>query len=200
MFLGRRKSRVGQGAGGWPLVLNEYHHTSALSSAVAERQKEIFILEGKQPSDCLWISRYLWFFFLLACFIFPPLSFPLLSMFCLYRKKIKRKTFLRKKLNAYVEISNLFFMNQLAMNNIKSIYEDLVYSTWNSTQCYVAAWMGGEFGGEWILAYIWLSPFAVHLKLPQHCKSATPQYEIKRWKFGEGNEHSLSNLKNKVCI
>ena len=26
---------------------------------------------------------------------------------------------------------------------------DLLYSTWNSAQCYVAAWMGGEFGGEW---------------------------------------------------
>ena len=25
---------------------------------------------------------------------------------------------------------------------------DLLYSTWNSTQCYVAAWMGGGFGGE----------------------------------------------------
>ena len=23
--------------------------------------------------------------------------------------------------------------------------------------------------GEWILVYIWLSPFAIQLKLPQHC-------------------------------
>ena len=28
--------------------------------------------------------------------------------------------------------------------------KDLRYSTWNSAQCYVAAWMRGEFGGEWI--------------------------------------------------
>ena len=28
--------------------------------------------------------------------------------------------------------------------------KDLPYSTRNSAQCYVAAWMGGEFGGEWI--------------------------------------------------
>ena len=28
--------------------------------------------------------------------------------------------------------------------------EDLLYSTGNSAQCYVAAWMGGKFGGEWI--------------------------------------------------
>ena len=27
--------------------------------------------------------------------------------------------------------------------------KDLLYSTWNSAQSYVAAWMGGEFGGEW---------------------------------------------------
>ena len=32
--------------------------------------------------------------------------------------------------------------------------KDLPYSTWNSAQCYVAAWMGGEFGGEWIHAYL----------------------------------------------
>ena len=42
---------------------------------------------------------------------------------------------------------------------------DLLYIIWNSAQCYVAAWMGGEFGGEWIPVCVWLSPFAVHLKL-----------------------------------
>ena len=30
----------------------------------------------------------------------------------------------------------------------KWINKDLLYSTGNSAQCYVAAWMGGEFGGE----------------------------------------------------
>ena len=28
--------------------------------------------------------------------------------------------------------------------------KDLLYSTWNSAQCYVTAWMGGKFGEEWI--------------------------------------------------
>ena len=46
---------------------------------------------------------------------------------------------------------------------------NLLQSMWNSAGCYMAAWMGGEFGGEWIHIYVWLSPFAVHLKLPQHC-------------------------------
>ena len=42
---------------------------------------------------------------------------------------------------------------------------DLLYSTENSSSCYVATWMGGEFGGEWIHVDVWLNPFAVHLKL-----------------------------------
>ena len=36
-----------------------------------------------------------------------------------------------------------------------------MYSTGNCAQCYVAAWMGGEFGAEWIHVYVWLSPFLV---------------------------------------
>ena len=49
------------------------------------------------------------------------------------------------------------------------INKDLLYNTWKSAQCYVAAWMGGKFRGEWIHLYIWLSPFAVHHKLSHHC-------------------------------
>ena len=36
-------------------------------------------------------------------------------------------------------------------------------------QCYMAAWMGGEFRGERIHVYVWSSRFVVHLKLSQHC-------------------------------
>ena len=32
----------------------------------------------------------------------------------------------------------------------------------------MAAWMGGEFGGERIPVYVRQSPFALHLKLSQH--------------------------------
>ena len=52
--------------------------------------------------------------------------------------------------------------------------KDLLYSTGNCAQCYVAAWVGGEFGGQWIRMYIWLSPFAVHLRLSQHCSLVIP--------------------------
>ena len=47
--------------------------------------------------------------------------------------------------------------------------KDLLYSAGDSAQCYVAAWMGGESGGERIHVYVWLSRFAVPLKLSQHC-------------------------------
>ena len=58
--------------------------------------------------------------------------------------------------------------------------KDLLYSTGNSAQCYVAGWMGGSLGEEqihiyilyiyiYIYIYIWLSRFTVHLKLSQHC-------------------------------
>ena len=46
--------------------------------------------------------------------------------------------------------------------------KDLLDSTGNSAQCYVAAWMGEEFGGEWIQVRVWQSASAVHLKLSPH--------------------------------
>ena len=47
--------------------------------------------------------------------------------------------------------------------------KNLLYSTWNYTQRYVAAWMEGEFEGEGIHVYVWLNPIAVHMKLSQYC-------------------------------
>ena len=47
--------------------------------------------------------------------------------------------------------------------------KDLLYSTWNFAQCYVAAWLGGEVGGEWAHICVWLSSFAGYMKLSQHC-------------------------------
>ena len=52
--------------------------------------------------------------------------------------------------------------------------KDLLYSMGSSAQCYVAAWMGRDFGGEWIHGYARLSPFALHPKLSQHCLWAIP--------------------------
>ena len=47
--------------------------------------------------------------------------------------------------------------------------KDPLDSPGNSAQCHVVAGMGGEFGGEGMHVYGWLSPFAVRLKLSQHC-------------------------------
>ena len=44
-----------------------------------------------------------------------------------------------------------------------------LYSTGKFAPCCVVAWMGEEFGGEQIHVCTGLSPFAVHLKLSQHC-------------------------------
>ena len=41
----------------------------------------------------------------------------------------------------------------------------LLCSAESSAQCHVAAWMGGESGGEWIHVYARLGIFPVHLKL-----------------------------------
>jgi len=46
-----------------------------------------------------------------------------------------------------------FGMDRYTLLYLKWItHMDLLYSTGNSVQCYVAAWMGMGFGGEWIRA------------------------------------------------
>ena len=45
-----------------------------------------------------------------------------------------------------VEMYTLLYLKWIAN-------KDLLYSTWNSAQRYVAAWMGGEFGRERIHVY-----------------------------------------------
>ena len=47
--------------------------------------------------------------------------------------------------------------------------KDLLYSTGNSAQWYVAALVGEAFGREWIHVYVWLSHTSVTLKLSQYC-------------------------------
>ena len=54
--------------------------------------------------------------------------------------------------------------------------------------------MGGEFGGEWIQAYVWLSPFAVHLKQSQHCYLAIFQYKRKENVKKKKKDHIMQGL------
>ena len=50
----------------------------------------------------------------------------------------------------------------------------LLYSSGNSAQCSVPAWMGEEFGGEWIHVYAWLSPFSSPETITTLLSSYTP--------------------------
>ena len=56
---------------------------------------------------------------------------------------------------------------------------DLLYSTWNFAQCYVAVWMEGRFGGEWIYVYVWLSPFSCLAEMIRTLLIGYTQYKIK---------------------
>ena len=64
------------------------------------------------------------------------------------------------------EIVRGFGMDRYTLLYLKWITnKNLLNTTRNSAQCYVAALMKGEFGGEWIHVYVWLSLLAVHWKL-----------------------------------
>ena len=64
------------------------------------------------------------------------------------------------------QIVRKFGMDMNTLTYLKWITNKvLLYRTRNSDQCYVAAWVGGVFEGEWIQVCIWLKPFIVHLKL-----------------------------------
>ena len=68
-----------------------------------------------------------------------------------------------------------------------------MYSTWNSAQYYVAAWLGGGLGGEWKHVYVWLSPFAVKLKLSQYCELAIRHKNFKKQKTKNDENRILGN-------
>ena len=62
-----------------------------------------------------------------------------------------------------------FGINMYTLLYLKCIYvQHKTYCTAQGILSYVTDWMEGESGGEWIHVCVWLSPFAVHLKLSQH--------------------------------
>ena len=67
------------------------------------------------------------------------------------------------------QINNKIFKIKSVGSKLITNKDMELYSTGNSTQYHVVAWMGGAFGGEWIHVYVQLKLFTVHLKLPQHC-------------------------------
>ena len=68
----------------------------------------------------------------------------------------------------------------------------LLYSTGNSAQCYVAAWVGGEFGGEWMCGYVWLSLFYC---LPETKRTLLTDYNpIQNTQFKTNKQVHVVNL------
>ena len=85
------------------------------------------------------------------------------------RATVHNVTKSRTRLSDYAQHSAEFGMDMYTLLCLKWITnKDLLYSIGSSAQCYVAAWMGEEFGGECIHVYVWLRPFVVLLKL-SHC-------------------------------
>lgn len=62
-----------------------------------------------------------------------------------------------------------FQMDRYTLLYLRRITHKVLLHAQETLLSVVAAWMGREHGEEWILVYAWLSSFAVHLKLSQHC-------------------------------
>ena len=75
-------------------------------------------------------------------------------------------------------LTPLFARSSATRKNKRTLQVLLLCSARNNAPCYVAAWVAEESGGEWIHVYVWLGPFAAHLKLSQHFL-AKSQYNIK---------------------
>ena len=72
-----------------------------------------------------------------------------------YHKIFKYKQFLTFRTNYLPRIVREFGIDIYMPLYLKSrTHKVLLYRTVNSGQCYMAAWVGGEFGGEWIHVYV----------------------------------------------
>ena len=59
----------------------------------------------------------------------------------------------------WLEYFSLFGIDRYTVLFLKwKTNKDLLYSAGNSAHCYVVAWVGGEFGEEWIHVFVWLNP------------------------------------------
>jgi len=88
-------------------------------------------------------------------------------------------------------------VREFGMDMYTLLYLKQTYCTAQGTaQCHVAAWMGGEFGGEWIHVYVWLSHFAVHLILSQHCllTDYTPVQNTKVFSYKHPWKNTLKQI------
>ena len=75
--------------------------------------------------------------------------------------------------------------------------KDLLCSTGNSVQCYGAAWVGVEFGREWIHVYLWLeslhcSPKTITILFISYTLTENKKFIIKKEKVS--SRGALSGL------
>ena len=105
---------------------------------------------------CLWFSAFLAPWDPLGCFkdVDTKVLYPRNPYLIGLRGSQRRWNFISSSGDFGIDMYILLYLKW--MTN-----KELLYSTWNSAQCYVAAWLGGEFGREWIHVYVWLSHSAV---------------------------------------
>ena len=65
------------------------------------------------------------------------------------KQKLYKWTYKQKETHRLNERTYGYLHTLLCLNWMTN--KDLLYSTRNSTQCYVAAWMGGDVGREWYM-------------------------------------------------
>ena len=78
-----------------------------------------------------------------------------MNLFTKQKKTQTQRMNLRLRRRKDWGIDREFGMDMYTLLYLKQITnKDLLYSTGNSAQCYVAAWMGGELGGEWMHVFV----------------------------------------------
>ena len=71
--------------------------------------------------------------------------------------------------NALPWVGLTVFKRALFKINLRLTHSQPCMKTLEKQELKCGSLDGGEFGGGWIHVYVWLSPFAVYLKLSGHC-------------------------------
>ena len=78
-----------------------------------------------------------------------------MNLFTKQKKTQTQRMNLRLRRRKDWGIDREFGMDMYTLLYLKQITnKDLLYSTGNSAQCYVAAWMGGDLGGGWMHVFV----------------------------------------------
>ena len=78
--------------------------------------------------------------------------------------------------------------------------QGLLYSTGTSVQYYVATWMEGKFGGEWIHVYVWLSPLLSTWNCHNIVNWLILEYKKLKKNLKNKNHWIISKMKSEINI